>query len=261
MPHFGEEPCISGERGSGTIFFSGCNMRCIYCQNYKFSQLNEGRRVNLVELAQIMLELQHSGCHNINLVTPTHIMPQILGSLSLAIPKGLRIPLVYNTSGYELPWVISLLDGIVDVFLADMRYADNETSMRYSNSAEYPKYNQAALKQMHKQVGIAEINKHGLIIKGLIVRHLVLPNNLAGTFEVMRFISREVSDQTYISLMSQYLPCHKADQYPELSRRITIQEYKQAKEAMFGCGLSNGWLQESRGLARLAGTRIKPAPA
>ncbi|MGD9015615.1 MAG: radical SAM protein [Candidatus Omnitrophota bacterium] len=258
MPHFGEEPCISGKHGSGTIFFSGCNMTCVYCQNYQFSQLNQGREVSVLELSQFMLELQNLGCHNINLVTPTHVIPQILGALILATAQGLNIPLVYNTSGYELTEVVKLLDGIVDVFLADMRYSEDMMSVRYSKTAEYSKYNQAAIKQMHQQAGIAEFDKSGLINRGLIIRHLVLPNKIAGTQQIMRFIARELSKQTYISLMSQYLPCHKTEEYPELSRRISKNEYNQAVEIMQNCGLSNGWLQESGGMAHLAGTNIKP---
>ena len=296
MPHFGEEPCISGHSGSGTIFFSGCNMACVYCQNYKFSQLNpvrklnapleerflsngvnparnsdspnaednvsnggnEDRQVEADELAQFMLELQELGCHNINLVTPTHIMPQILEALSLAISKGLELPLVYNTGGYELPEVIRLLNGIVDIFLTDMRYAEDEMSTRYSNAPDYPEYNQTAVKQMHQQVGTAQIDKQGLINKGLIIRHLVLPDNIAGTAKIMRFIAQEISPQTYVSLMSQYFPCHKAGEFLNLSRRISKQEYAEAKKVMFESGLSHGWFQESRGLAHLAGINIKP---
>jgi len=278
MPHFGEEPPISGNHGSGTIFFSGCNMACVYCQNYKFSQLNpvrnttlptgkakisnglnEGRDVTFEELAQFMLELQELGCHNINLVTPTHVMPQILKALSLAITKGLKLPLVYNTSGYEMPEVIRLLDGIVDIFLPDMRYAENEMSTKYSGAPDYPKYNQAAVKQMHLQAGIAQIDKEGLIKRGLIIRHLVLPNAIAGTDKIMHFIAQEISSCTYISLMSQYLPCYKASDYPELSRRISEQEYNQAQEIMLKSGLSNGWLQEAgEALEELAGINIKP---
>ncbi len=258
MPHFGEEPPISGRCGSGTIFFSGCNMACVYCQNYKFSQLDAGREVEPEELAQFMLQLQELGCHNINLVTPTHILPQILKALTLAITKGLRLPLVYNTSGYELPEIIKLLNGIVDIFLADMRYADKEVSLRYSNAPDYPEYNQAAIKQMHQQAKNDEFDKQGLIKKGLVIRHLVLPNNIAGTTEIIRFIAREISPQTHISLMSQYLPCYKAEGILKLSRRISTAEYAQAQATMLNSGLSNGWLQESGGLAKLAGTNIKP---
>lgn len=286
IQHFGEEPPISGYRGSGTIFFSGCNMNCVYCQNYKFSQLNpapleksfltghvrkkshkgkklsngvnQGREVTAEELAQFMLELQKSGCHNINLVTPTHVMPQILEALYLAIPEGLRLPLVYNTSGYELPEVIELLEDIVDIYLADMRYAEGRMSKKYSNAENYPEYNQAAVVKMFQQVGVARINSNGLMERGLIIRHLVLPGNIAGTEKVMRFISRKISTCAHISLMSQYLPCHKATDFPELSRHISEQEYAWARQVLLKFGLCNGWLQESRGSARLAGVNIKP---
>ncbi|MFC1658312.1 radical SAM protein [Candidatus Omnitrophota bacterium] len=258
MPHFGEEPCISGSCGSGTIFFSGCNMACVYCQNYEFSQLGAGREVEIFELSKFMLELQGRGCHNINLVTPTHIMPQILKALSLAVPKGLEIPLVYNTSGYELPETIKLLEGIVDIFLADMRYAKDEMSQRYSDAPGYSGYSQSAIKQMHRQSGEAKFDRQGLIKNGLIIRHLVLPAGISQTASIMRFIAHEVSAHTYISLMSQYLPCHKAGEYSKLSRRISQEEYEEAKQAMLENGLDNGWLQESRGLARFAGVNITP---
>lgn len=258
MPHHGEEPPISGKRGSGTIFFSYCNMNCAYCQNYQFSQMDEGREVDLEELAGFMLELQKMGCHNINLVTPTHVMPQILKALSIAIPKGLNLPLVYNTGGYELPQILKLLDGIVDVYLPDMRYADPAMAIKYSSAADYPRHNQEALKEMHRQVGVAIIDNEGIIKRGIIIRHLVLPNNIAGTERVMEFIANRISGDSYISLMSQYFPCYKANGLPEISRRITCEEYKAAKASMEKYNLHNGWTQESGGLERFAGTNIKP---
>lgn len=258
MPHHGEEPPISGTAGSGTIFFSGCNMACAYCQNYQFSQLDEGREVDSAELANFMLQLQGMGCHNINLVTPTHVMPQILKALEIAIPKGLKIPIVYNTSGYELPEIIRLLNGIVDIYLPDMRYADNEMAVKYSSAPDYPGLNQAALKEMQRQVGVAEIDAEGIIRRGIIIRHLVLPNNISGTAKIMKFISAELSKDTYISLMSQYFPCYKADKLKEISRRITLEEYAQAKTGMEKYGLFNGWTQDGGGLERFAGTNIKP---
>jgi putative pyruvate formate lyase activating enzyme len=258
MAHMGEEPCISGSRGSGTIFFSGCNMTCVYCQNYEFSQSSQGKEVETEELAGLMLELQEIGCHNINLVTPTHIMPQILKALSLAIAKGLTLPIVYNTGGYELPEAIRLLEGIVDIFLADMRYAQEEAALDYSNAPAYPEYNRAAVKQMHRQVGVAQIDKQGIINKGLVIRHLVLPENISGTEEIMRFITRELSPQTYVSLMSQYHPYYKAGEFPALSRRIFKQEYELAREAMQRYGLCHGWIQEGGGLEHFAGINIKP---
>ncbi|MCM8796098.1 MAG: radical SAM protein [Candidatus Omnitrophica bacterium] len=257
QPHYGEEPPISGKYGSGTIFFSCCNMACVYCQNYEFSQLDEGREVTYEELATFMLKLQKIKCHNINLVTPTHVMPQILKALCIAISWGLNIPIVYNTGGYELKEVIELLDGIVDVYLPDMRYADNAMAIKYSSACDYPKYNQEAVKEMHRQVGIAKIDESGIIKRGLVIRHLVLPNNISGTKEIMRFISQELSKDTYISLMSQYWPCYKAKDFPLLCRRITCEEYARARKMMHDYGLYNGWIQEAGGLERFKGTNIK----
>ena len=258
MPHHGEEPPISGKQGSGTIFFSHCNMTCVYCQNYEFSQEGEGREVDFVELAEFMIKLQDMGCHNINLVTPTHVMPQILKALGIAINRGLVIPLVYNTGGYELNNIIKLLDGIVDIYLPDMRYADSDRAIKYSGAPDYPEYNQEALKEMQRQVGVAKIDNDGIIKTGMIIRHLVLPDNISGVDKIMKFIAKELSKDTYISLMSQYFPCYKASQFKEISRRITYQEYEDAKQAMQRYGLSNGWVQESYGLERFAGIHIKP---
>ncbi len=259
MAHHGEEPPISGQRGSGTIFFSNCNMSCVYCQNYEFSQLGQGREVDFEELGGFMLELQQIGCHNINLVTPIHIMPQILKALKFAISKGLKLPIVYNTGGYELPEIIRLLEGIVDIYLPDMRYGDSEAAIKYSNAPDYPGYNQAAVKEMHRQTGIAEIDNNGIIKKGLIIRHLVLPNRISGTGAIMKFIAQEISKETYISLMSQYLPYHKAPEFKEIARRLTHREYEEAKAIMKKYGLYNGWIQESYGSERFAGVNIKPA--
>ena len=258
MCHHGEEPPVSGTKGSGTIFFTHCNMGCVYCQNYEFSQLGKGREYKFEELAQVMLDLQESGCHNINLVTPTHVLPQILKALEMAIAAGLKIPLVYNTSGYELAKTIRLLDGIVDIYLADMRYADSVISQKLSCAFDYPEHNQEAIKEMHRQVGVAQFNKEGLIRRGLIVRHLVLPNQASGTDKIMQFITKEISEDTYISLMSQYLPYHKASGYPEISRRLKNDEYEEAKSILEKYNLLNGWIQESYGSERFAGVNIKP---
>jgi putative pyruvate formate lyase activating enzyme len=257
MAHHGEEPPISGIKGSGTIFFSNCNMACVYCQNYEFSQLGQGREVNFEELAKFMLELQKMGCHNINLVTPTHILPQILKSLKIAILAGLKIPLVYNTSGYDLSEIIKLLDGIVDIYLPDMRYADTESAVQFSASPGYPEENRKAVKEMYRQVGTAEFAENGIIRRGIIIRHLVLPNNVAGTEKIMRFIAEDLSRDTYISLMSQYLPYHRAAEFKEINRRLRLKEYAEAKGIMAKYGLSNGWIQESLGLERFAGVNIK----
>jgi putative pyruvate formate lyase activating enzyme len=259
IAHHGEEPPISGKNGSGTIFFSNCNMHCVYCQNYEFSQEEKGgREVDSEELVKIMLELQKVGCHNLNFVTPTHVMPQILKALKLAIPKGLRIPLVYNTGGYELAQIIKLLDGIVDIYLPDMRYADADTAIKYSRAADYPEYNRQAMQEMHRQVGIPDIDEEGVIKGGVVIRHLILPNNISGTDAIMKFIAQELSEDSYISLMSQYMPCYKASQFKEINRRITYQEYEDAQKVMQKYGLYNGWIQESYGLDRFAGIHIKP---
>jgi len=257
MPHHGEEPPISGTKGSGTIFFSGCNMACAYCQNYEFSQLGEGRQVQADELARQMLELQQLGCHNINLVTPTHVMPQILKALNIAASLGLKIPLVYNTSGYELAGMLKLLRGIVDIYLTDMRYADNEISIKYSNAPDYPKYNQESTKEMQRQVGVAQFDDNGTILRGLVIRHLVLPDNASGTERIMKFIAEEISGESYISLMSQYTPYYRAHEFKELSRRLSYQEYVEAKSLMHKYSLYNGWTQDSGGLERFAGVYIK----
>jgi putative pyruvate formate lyase activating enzyme len=259
MLHHGEEPPISGRRGSGTIFFSCCNMACVYCQNYEFSQLGQGSDTSFQVLADFMLQLQDMGCHNINLVTPTHVMPQILQSLGLAVKGGLKLPIVYNSGGYELAEIIKLLDGVIDIYLADMRYADSESAVKYSSAADYPAYNQEAVKEMYRQVGTVQVDADGIIKKGLIIRHLVLPNSLSGTDKIMRFISREISQDTYISLMSQYTPYFKAQEYKELSRRVTYNEYEEAENIMHKYGLYNGWTQDAGGLERFAGVNIKPS--
>lgn len=258
FPHHGEEPPISGTRGSGTIFFSGCNMSCCYCQNYKFSQETEGREVNLEELAEFMLSLQKQNCHNINLVSPTHIIPQILKALVIAAQKGLNIPLVYNTSGYESAETIRMLDGIIDIYLVDMRYADSRMADKYSQAPDYPRYNMASVKEMHRQAGIAKFDKQDIMQRGTIIRHLVLPDNISGTQKIMQFIAKEVSEETYISLMSQYHPYYKAELSPEINRRISYSEYEEAKKLMKKYGLYNGWTQDSGGQEDLSGVHIKP---
>jgi putative pyruvate formate lyase activating enzyme len=259
LAHHGEEPPISGAKGSGTIFFTHCNMACVYCQNYEFSQKNkQGGGISDPELAKIMLELQGRGCHNINLVSPTHVMPQILKALKIAIEKGLNIPLVYNTGGYESPDIIKLLDGIVDVYLPDMRYSDSDMARKFSGAPDYPAYNQAAVKEMHRQAGLAKINDKGIVEKGLIVRHLVLPADISGTEHIMKFLAQEISVHTYISLMSQYTPYYKAGDHLELNRRLTMQEYAAAQDSMDKYSLHNGWTQDAGGLERYAGVNIKP---
>mgnify|MGYP001597751293 FL=1 len=204
-----------------------------------------------------MLELQQEGCHNINFVTPTHNIPQILKALVLAAENGLKIPLVYNSSGYDSVETLRLLEGIFDIYLPDARYADNQTALKLSQAKDYWEINQQALKELQRQVGIAQLNPDEIIEKGLIIRHLVLPNKLSGTGKIMAFIARELGPDTYISLMSQYFPCHKAKDYPELTRRLTLEEYQEAMDIMHSHGLHNGWVQDEQGLDRFAGTNIK----
>lgn len=256
--HHGEEPAISGENGSGTIFFSNCNLRCVYCQNHEFSQEAKGREVREEELSSFMLKLQGEGCHNINFVTPTHVIPQILKALGLAVEKGLKIPLVYNTSGYDSLETLQRLEGIFDIYLPDARYAESAKALQYSQAKDYPEINRSALKEMHRQVGAAKINQEGIIESGVIIRHLVLPDHLSGTGEIMSFIANELGLETYISLMNQYFPCYRAKEYPELSRRLTLSEYQEAVDTLYGHALHNGWVQDEHGLDRFAGVNIKP---
>ncbi len=255
--HHGEEPPVSGTSGSGTIFFSGCNLVCAYCQNFEFSQNKNGKELTPDKIAALMLKLQGSKCHNINLVTPTHVMPQILQALLIACQNGLNIPLIYNTSGYEDRRIIRLLKGVVDVYLADMRYSDAATAGKYSSAPDYPPINKKAIKEMYLQAKTAEFDQSGIIKSGLIIRHLVLPQGLAGTEEIMRFISREVSVDTYISLMSQYTPYYRACEFKEINRRVSPQEYNKAISLMEKYGLHNGWTQDSGGLEDFAGIHIK----
>lgn len=227
-PHLGEEDPLRGWHGSGTIFFTRCNLHCQFCQNHDISQTDAGYEVEPEDLASIMLELQEQGCHNINLVSPSHVVPQIMAAVLLAAEAGLRLPLVYNTGGYDSLEMLSLLDGIIDIYMPDMKYADAEIARRYSKVRNYPEVNRAAVREMHRQVGDLQIDENGLARRGLLVRHLILPNNLAGTAEVLQFLAEEISPNTYLNLMDQYRPAYKATQYPELNRPITKQEYQQA---------------------------------
>jgi len=246
-PHHGEEPPLSGTRGSGTIFFTNCNLRCVYCQNYPISQMGNGAERTTGELACQMLYLQEQGCHNLNLVTPTHFMPQILKALGTARERGFDLPIVYNTSGYESLEALRLLDGIVDIYLPDMRYSDNAAAMKYSVAPHYREINRAGIKEMYRQVGNLVLDEAGIARRGLIIRHLILPGGLSGTEEVMKFLAEEVSKDVYISLMSQYFPAYKAGEFKELSRRITSKEYEEAYQIMQKYGLENGWVQEMDG--------------
>ena len=237
-PHLGEEDPLRGWRGSGTIFFSRCNMRCQYCQNHDISQTEGGKEVEPEELAAVMLELQASGCHNINLVSPSHVVPQILAALLIAAQAGLRLPLVYNTGGYDSLTTLNLLNGVVDIYMPDMKYASQQIARHYSKIPRYPQVNQAAVREMHRQVGDLRIDERGLAIRGLLVRHLILPNGLAGTQEIVRFLAEEISTDTYLNLMDQYRPAYNANQYPKLKRSITREEYQTALQMAAQAGLT-----------------------
>jgi putative pyruvate formate lyase activating enzyme len=237
-PHMGEEDPLRGTRGSGTIFFTSCNLRCQYCQNHDISQTNSGSEIEPEELAVIMLELQNTGCHNINFVSPSHVVPQILAGVLLAASAGLEIPLVYNTGGYDSMPSLKLLDGVIDIYMPDMKYADSEIALRYSKIPDYPQVNQSALKEMHSQVGDLKLDEAGIATRGLLIRHLILPNNLAGTDQIVNFIAEEISPNTYLNLMDQYRPAFQAHHYPELNHRITREEYSSAVQMARDAGLT-----------------------
>jgi len=241
-PHFGEEKVLVGRFGSGTIFFTGCNLGCVYCQNYTISQLYEGYRISERELADIMLSLQQKGCHNINLVTPTHLVPQIMRALYYAIKEGLTVPLVFNCGGYESLSIIQMLKGIIDIYMPDIKYWESSASEQFSNAKDYPLIAKTAVKEMYNQVGDLLIDKEGVAYKGLLIRHLVLPNNLAGSKEILEFISTHISKYSFINIMDQYRPCFEAFKYPQLSRSITIEEYKRVIELAHSYGLKRGFL-------------------
>jgi putative pyruvate formate lyase activating enzyme len=239
-PHFGEEPPLVGTRGSGTIFFSGCNLACVFCQNYKISQLDQGNEVRAIGLATIMKKLQDLGCHNINCVTPTHYVPQILEALIIARSMGLTVPLVYNSGGYDTVETLRLLDGIFNIYMPDMKYGSDEMALKYSSAPEYTRYAKAAILEMHSQVGDLEIDDGGVATTGLLVRHLVLPKSAAGTAEVVRFLSQEVSGNTYLNVMDQYRPEYKACGCSELNRSLTAQEYGEAVQMAADASLTRG---------------------
>ena len=247
FPHFGEEPPLRGSHGSGTVFLAGCNLRCIYCQNWELSHLDAGDHMTEEELARAMLRLQHLGCHNINFVTPTHFAPQLVKAVKLAAEQGLRIPIVWNCGGYESVEVIKLLEGIVDIYMPDIKYGDESSAKRYSAAPNYFDVAKAAVEEMHRQVGDLVV-EGGIAVKGLLIRHLVLPNRLAGSEEVLRFIAT-LSRNSYVNIMDQYHPCYKAFDYPELSRRITQEEYDEVIELAHDLGLHRGF-PERRALFR-----------
>ena len=236
-PHLGEEKNLRGWRGSGTIFFTRCNMHCQYCQNYDISQTDSGYEVKPDELATIMLELQSLECHNINFVSPSHVVAQILAGVLIAAQAGLRLPLVYNTGGYDSIESLKLLDGVIDIYMPDMKYASAQIGRHYSKVRNYPQINQQALLEMHRQVGDLQIDEQGLAKRGLLVRHLVLPYGLAGTDKIVEFVAEKVSPNTYINIMDQYHPAYHAKEFPKLARPITREEYQQALKYAHDAGL------------------------
>lgn len=243
-PHFGEEKELVGRYGSGTIFLTGCNLKCIFCQNYDISHLGVGEEISIEELAEDMLYLQKIGCHNINFVTPTHQIPQIVASLEIAIERGLKIPLVYNTGGYDSVETLKILDGIFDIYMPDFKYWDEKSSERYSKARDYPSFAKKAIKEMFRQVGNLILDENGIALRGLIIRHLVLPDGREETENILKFIAEEISKDTYVNIMDQYRPCYRANEYPPLNRRITYEEFKHAIETALNLGLHRGFLNE-----------------
>jgi putative pyruvate formate lyase activating enzyme len=226
-PHFGEEAPLVGHSGSGTIFFSGCNLKCCFCQNYEISHLSAGRETSEEGLAQIMLGLEARGCHNINLVTPTHFVPQIAGAVRAAAGEGLSIPIVYNCGGYESIEVLGLLEGVVDIYMPDLKFLNAGASDRYLNASDYPEAAESAIREMYRQVGDLVI-KDGLAIRGLLVRHLVMPGHLADSDRIFRFLAEEVSETTFVNVMAQYRPCYRSREFPEIGVRLSGEEHRQA---------------------------------
>ena len=245
-PHHGEEDPIRGINGSGTIFFSWCSLRCVFCQNWEISQKGMGQEVEPEELAAMMLQLQAQGCHNINFVTPSHVVAQIIRAVDIAARDGLHIPLVYNTGGYDSLEALALLDDIIDIYMPDMKYGDSTLAHNYSHVRDYVEFNFAAVREMHRQVGDLQLDAHGIAQRGLLVRHLVLPGHIAGTDTVLDFLAREISTDTYINLMDQYRPCYRATDNPPLDRDLKQSEYREALE-----------LAERLGLKRLDQRRLR----
>ena len=237
-PHFGEERPLVGRGGSGTLFFGGCNLRCVFCQNDDISMSATGRVADATAIAGIMTRLQEVGCHNINVVTPTHVVPMIMEALGVAAAAGLRLPLVYNTGGYDPVDVLQLLDGVVDIYMPDAKFADTPSARRFCDAPDYPEVNRDALREMHRQVGDLELDSAGIARRGLLVRHLVMPDDLAGTSSVVEFLARELSTETYVNLMDQYRPCGQAGRFAELGRRVTEEEMREARLAARHAGLT-----------------------
>ena len=242
--HNFEEPCISGEKGSGTVFFSNCNLNCIYCQNYEISQQGRGKEISIEELSDIFIKQQKRNVENINLVTPTSYVPQIIEAIKIARKKGLNIPIVYNTNGYENIETIKMLDGYVDIYLPDLKYYYNDIAKKYSKIDNYFEIATKAIKEMEKQIGKTVIDENGIMKKGIIIRHLVLPNNIENSKKILKWIRENMNNDTYISVMAQYFPTYKAKEDLELNRKLTKQEWREIEEYIEKLGIENGFIQE-----------------
>lgn len=246
--HHGEEPAISGSRGSGAIFFGNCNLKCIYCQNHQISQFKyqpKDGEIDCRSLAEHMIYLQNElGCHNVNLVSPSHFIPQLVQAVLLAVPMGLRIPLVYNSNGYDSLNSLIELEGIIDIYLPDIKYASDALAMKYSQARSYVTHSREAIREMYRQVGELTLDADGIAQKGLIVRHLILPNDIAGSRDALSWLARELSPEVTVSIMAQYFPCHRAPRVPLLSRRVNPSEYNLVIDLVRELGLENGWVQE-----------------
>jgi putative pyruvate formate lyase activating enzyme len=241
-PHFGEEPPLVGWGGSGTVFFSRCNLWCLFCQNFDISHLDDGRPATTEDLAAAMISLQQRGCHNINLVSPTHFTPQIVEALVLAVEQGLQIPIIYNCGGYESVKTLQCLDGIVDIYMPDLKYSNNEHARQYSGVKNYWDFARPALEEMQRQVGDLVMDRRGIAQRGILVRHLVLPNGLAGSREILDFVARQISPNTYINIMDQYHPAFKASEHGELNRRISSSEFNEVVAYAQHVGLQRGFI-------------------
>ena len=242
--HHFEEPCISGTNGSGTVFFSGCNLSCKFCQNYEISQLGKGVEITIEELADIFLKQQNKGVHNINLVTPTMYAYQIIEAIKIARGKGLNIPIVYNSNGYESVSTLKALEGYIDVYLPDLKYYDDDLAMRYSGIPHYFENASQAIQEMYRQVGAPKLNEDGIITKGMMIRHLVLPNQIENSKQVLRWIKNNIDENVYINIMAQYFPCYKAKEIEELNRKLTREEYEEIERFVYDLDIKNGYMQD-----------------
>ena len=242
--HDFEEPCISGENGSGTVFFSNCNMNCVFCQNYEISQQGKGKEITIERLAEIFLEQQNRNVNNINLVTPTSYVPQIIEAIKSARVKGLKIPIVYNTNGYENVETLKMLEGYIDIYLPDLKYAEDNVGLEYSKVKNYFEIATTAIKEMYRQVGSPKLNNDGIIEKGLIIRHLILPNNIENSKKVLKWIKENMNKDVYVSVMAQYFPTYKAKQIRDINRKLTKEEYEKVENYLYDLDIENGYIQE-----------------